>query len=341
VAAAVVAQRFSRLTRPEEVVNMRVDRSRFNWGVLLIVLGGVALAYHRNAVSSSVLMEAWRLWPLVLVGVGLKIVLSRTPAAFVGGLVVAVSIGIMAGSAFAVGPNIGCGASGHSGQRSASQSGSFGGNSTVEVDVQCGTANITTSTDGRWHVDTTDDSNHSPTVNSSPNWLRVQSGSADGWRWDRGADDVQISIPQDAQINMTSKLDLGDARYYLGSANLASASFTLNLGSVRIDLTGARVGNLSVSTNLGAAHITLDGSSDLTGDLSTSLGSLDVCVPSELGVRVVNSDSLSSSDFASLHMVRSGSGWQTPNYDTAAHKANLTINTSLSGLKLHNAGGCK
>src|SRR5664280_2744812 len=264
----VAVPRFSRLSRLEEVVNMRVDRSRFNWGVFLIVLGGVALAYHRNAVSSSVLMDSWRLWPLVLVGIGLKFVLSRTPAAFVGSLVVAISIGIIAGSAFAVGPNIGCGAGGHSGQISAIQSGSFSGTSTVE-------------------------------------------------------------------------LDLGDARYNLGSANLASASFTLNLGSVRIDLTGAKVGNLSVSTNLGAAYITLDGSSDLDGDLSTSLGSLDVCVPSELGVRVTSSDNLSSSDYGSLHMIRSGGSWQTPNYDTAAHRANLIVNASLSSLKLHNTGGCK
>lgn len=320
---------------------MRVDRSRFNWGVLLIVLGGVAIAYHRNAISSSVLMDAWRLWPLVLVGIGLKFVLSRTPAAFVGSLVVAISVGIIAGSAFAVGPNIGCGAGGHSGQRNASQSGAFSGTSTIEIDLQCGTANISTSTDGRWHVDATGDVNHAPGVNSGSNWLRVESASTDGWGWDRGKDDVQIAIPQEVQINLTSKLDLGDARYYLGSANVGTASFTLNLGSLRIDLTGARVGNLSVSTNLGAAYITLDGSSDLTGDLRTSLGSLSVCAPAELGVRVTNSDSLSSSDYGSLHMVRSGNSWQTPNYDTAAHKSNLTVNTSLGSLKLDNAGGCK
>ena len=307
----------------------------------MIVLGGVALAYHQNAVSSSVLLDAWRLWPLVLVGVGLKVVLSGTPAAFVGGLVVAVTVGVMAGSAFAVGPSIGCGAGASPGQQVAGQSGSFDGTSTVELDLKCGTADVTTSTDGRWHVGATNDGNHAPAVNSSSNWLQVQSASADGWRWDRGKDDVQISIPQEAQLNLTSKLDLVDARYHLASANITSASFTLNLGSVRIDLTGAKVGDLSVSTNLGAAFITLDGSSDLAANLSTSLGSIEVCVPAELGVRVANSDSLSSSDFGSLGMVRSGNSWQTLNYDSAAHKANLSVMTSLSSLKLHNIGGCK
>lgn len=320
---------------------MRVDRSRFNWGVFLIVLGGVALAYHQNAISSSVLLDAWRFWPLIVVGIGLKIVLSRTPAAFVGGLVVAVTVGVMAGSAFAVGPSIGCAAGASPGQQVAGQSGAFSGTSTVELDLKCGTADVTTSTDGRWHVGATNDGNHAPAVNSSSNWLQVQSASADGWRWDRGKDDVQISIPQEAQLNLTSKLDLVDARYNLASANITSASFTLNLGSVRIDLTGAKVGDLSVSTNLGAAFITLDGSSDLAANLSTSLGSIEVCVPAELGVRVANSDSLSSSDFGSLGMVRSGNSWQTLNYDSAAHKANLSVNTSLSSLKLHNIGGCK
>ena len=320
---------------------MRVDRSRFNWGVLLIVLGGVALAYHRNAVSSSVLLDAWRLWPLIVVGIGLKIVLSRTPAAFVGGLLVAVTVGVMAGSAFAVGPSIGCGAGASPTQPVAGQSGSFDGTSTVELDLKCGTVDITTSTDGRWHVAATNDDNHAPAVNSSANWLQVQSASTSGWNWNQRNDYLQVSIPQEAQLNLTSKLDLVDARYHLASANITSASFTLNLGSVRIDLTGAKVGDLSVSTNLGAAYITLDGSSDLTANLTTSLGSIEVCVPAELGVRVANSDSLSSSDYGNLGMVRSGNSWQTINYDSAAHKANLSVNTSLSSLKLHNIGGCK
>ena len=320
---------------------MRVDRSRFNWGVLFVVLGGVALAHDRNVISTSVLMDAWRLWPLIVVGIGLRLILARTPAAFVSGVLTAVVIGIIAGSAFAVGPNIGCGAGGVGGNRSATQSGAFSGTSTIEIDLQCGTANVTTSSDGMWHVDATSNGNQAPTATSTANWLRVQSASTGGWNWNQRNDAVQISIPQQAQINLTSKLDLVDARYYLGSANLSSASFTLNLGSVRVDLTGAKVGDLSVSTDLGSAYITLDGSSDLTANFSTSLGSIEVCIPSELGVRVANSDSLSSSDYNSVGMVRSGSNWQTANYDMAAHKANLTVNTSLSSLKLNNIGGCK
>ena len=97
-----------------------------------------------------------------------------------------------------------------------------------------------------------------------------------------------------------------------------------------------------MSTNLGSAWVELDSSVRLSaGDLKTNLGSLDVCVPSELGVQIASSDSLSSSDFSGIGMIRVGGVWQTPNYATATHKANLTVKTSLGSLKLHPAGGCK
>jgi len=134
---------------------------------------------------------------------------------------------------------------------------------------------------------------------------------------------------------------MGDASFNLASVNLASARFSLNLGSLHVDLSGARVGALSVSTNLGAAYVTLDGSSDLTADLKTNLGSLEVCLPADLGVQVTASDSLSSNDFSGTGLVQVGQSWQTPGYDLATHKANLTIETSLGSLKLRPAGGCK
>jgi len=280
------------------------------------------------------------LWPLVLVGIGLKFVFSRTPAAFAGGLVVAITLVLMCGSLLAVGPNIGCGGAGHGG-RSVTQSGTFGGDSTVDLTLQCGTATITTSTDSQWHVTAVNDGGTLAGITSSPTSLRVESTIKNGWFFDRGKDDLQVALPRDTRISLTSSLDLGDAQFNLSSANLVSARFTLNLGSLHVNLTGATVSSLDVETNLGSAWVALDSSSDVTGDLKTSLGSLEVCAPSDLGVRVTASDSLSSSDFRDLDMVKSGNTWTTRNYDTAAHHTTLTVTTSLGSFKLHNAGGCK
>lgn len=319
---------------------MRVDRSRLNWGVFFIVLGAVPLAHHQGAVSSSVLADAWRLWPFILVGIGLGFVLSRTPAAFLGGLVTAACLGLVVGSVFATGPNVGCG-SGGGNRVSIVRDGSFQGASSVNLNLQCGSATISTSTDDRWHVNAASDGGSAAQVNSDATSLSVLSSDGGGWWTDRGRDDWQIAVPRSGPVSLSSTLDLGDARYDLSGANLSSAAFTLNLGSLHVDLTGASVGSLTVSTNLGSAWIELSGSSDVTGDLKTSLGSLDVCAPPELGLQITASDSLSSSDFSGVGMIQVGSVWQTSNFAAATHKANLTVNTSLGSLKLHPAGGCK
>jgi hypothetical protein len=93
---------------------MRVARGRLNWGIFLIVLGAVPLAYHQGIIPASSLGDAWRLWPLIIVGIGLAFVLSRTPAYFLGGTVVAICLGLVFGSALAIGPNVGCGGDGQS-----------------------------------------------------------------------------------------------------------------------------------------------------------------------------------------------------------------------------------
>lgn len=320
---------------------MRVDRGRLNWGIFFIVLGAVPLAYQQHAVSSSALGEAWRLWPLIIVGIGLAFVLSRTPAFFVGGTLVAVCFGLVFGSAIAIGPNVGCGGGGNNSQ-SISRTGSFQSASVVELNLQCGSAHVTGAPSQQWNVTAANSAGNVPQVTSSASRLEIASASTSGWSFDRGSDDWQVALPADTSIDLSSTMDMGDAHFTLNSTNLASARFSINLGSLHVDLSGARVGTLSVETNLGAAFVTLDGSSDVTGNLKTNLGSLSVCVPQGLGVRVTASNSLSSSDFREAGLVAAGGGtWQTPNYDSAAHKAVLTVETSLGSLKLQRAGECE
>ena len=77
------------------------------------------------------------------------------------------------------------------------------------------------------------------------------------------------------------------------------------------------------------------------GTISTNVGSLDLCAPSQLGLRLKSSESLASSNLSSAGLVRVGDDWQTPGYDTAANKADFTVSTSVGSLTLNPAGGCK
>ena len=317
---------------------MRIDQGRLGWGIFFIVLGAVPLAYHAGLIPSSAIAEAWKLWPLILVGLGLGFILSRTPAAFVGGLVVAAMFGAIAGGALSAGPSVGCGHGGST--ATTTRDGAFDGSATVKLNLQCGSATIGASSGSTWSVSATNDAGRAPAVVGGSGALTVTADDTNWWP-DRGTETWRVLLPADGTVALSSTLDFGDARLSFDGAKLASASITLNLGSVHVDLTGGDLGRLSLSTNLGAAWVELDGSSDLTGNLSTSLGSLNVCAPAALGVSVRSSGDLNSSDMSALGMTLVGDSWQTANYSTAEHHANLTVSTSLGSLKLQNAGGCK
>ncbi len=319
---------------------MTVAKGRLNWGVFFIVLGAVPLAYHQGAITQSAITDAWRLWPLIIVGIGVGFILSRTPAYFVGGLIVAATMGLIFGSIFAVTPNIGCG-SGNGNVTNVSRSGAFDGPSSVQLNLQCGTANVTTSADGQWHVDASNDSGHNAGISTSGNSVTVETNRGGNNWFDRGNDNWRISLPASTQLDLTTTMDLGDADFNLAGANLSSAIFNTNLGSLHVDLTGSHIDHLTVSTNLGAAAVELDGSSDLSGNLKTSLGSLKVCAPAGLGLQIQSNNSLGSQNFSGLGMSRSGDVWQTANYQTASHRATLTVETSLGSLEVHAAGGCR
>jgi hypothetical protein len=318
---------------------MRVNRGRLNWGVFLIVFGAVPLAYNQGVVSSSTLSDAWRLWPLVLVGLGLGFVLSRTPASFLGGLVVAVFLGLVLGSVFAVGPKLGCG-NGDTATNTFSRDGTFDGSAEVELNLQCGTTTVTTSPDASWHVSASNSGGGQVQMNSSSTSLSVGSDRGN-WLPARGTENWQVALPAQTPISLSASINAGDAHFSLPGAKLTSASFSVNAGAAHIDLGGSSLGSLTVSTNAGSTQLTLDGQSDLTGSVSTNLGELKLCAPAGLGLQIRESDSLAGNNFGSAGLIHVGDVWQTPGYDTSTHKADLTASTSLGSLVINPAGGCK
>src|SRR3990172_7821911 len=82
---------------------MSINRSLLNWGVFLMALGGVPLAVQQGWANASIAGDLWRLWPLILVGVGLGLILRWTPIAWLGGAIVAATFGLVFGALLAGG----------------------------------------------------------------------------------------------------------------------------------------------------------------------------------------------------------------------------------------------
>src|SRR6185312_9972740 len=76
---------------------MHIRRGYLGWGVFLILTGAVPLALRAGYLTDDQIDRLWTLWPLILVGVGIGLILSRTRFDFIGGIIVAATLGLMAG----------------------------------------------------------------------------------------------------------------------------------------------------------------------------------------------------------------------------------------------------
>ena len=316
---------------------MSIRRSRLNWGVFFIVLGAVPFAYHQGWISAGAIGDAWRLWPLIIIGIGLGIVLSRTPAYFVGGLVVAAIFGMVLGGALAVGPTFNCTNNGTPGANVV-RAGTFNAGASVSLELDCGTATVDASTDGQWHVQAS--GRAGAVVEAAADRLSVRTGSGEWWG-NRDNDQWTVSLPTNQPLSLSVTVNGGDAYLTFGGVTLTSASFSLNAGSSHVDLTNAKVQNLSFSTNAGSSNLILDGNSSIDGSLSTNAGSFSLCYPANLGLRLHVSDTLASGNYSQAGLVQVGGAWQTPNYDSAQNKAQFSVSTTVGSMTLNPSGGCR
>src|SRR4051812_43951084 len=82
---------------------MHLDRRLLGWGLFFILLGGVPLAVREGWLPADVISRWPSLWPLILIGLGLALLLSRSRAALIGTLIVAVTLGLIGGSLIGTG----------------------------------------------------------------------------------------------------------------------------------------------------------------------------------------------------------------------------------------------
>jgi hypothetical protein len=318
---------------------MTINRARLYWGVFFIVLGGVPLAYNQGVVAMDTVEELWRFWPVILIGIGLAIVLARTPGAIIGGLVVAACLGLVFGSLLAVGPEIGCGPN-KGPSHSFIRYGTFdASNPSVHLDLQCGTAQVTASSDERWQIDASIRGGD-PEVLATSSSLTIRQGDRHGWFFNRSYDLWDVSLPS-GMGSLSASVDAGEASFSLAGATIPNATFSLNAGSMTVDLSAASVENLTVDSNVGSTDLILDGASSTSGRISNSVGSTDICAPSSLGLRIRYTSSLASENFSKASLAYVNGAWETLNYDTATYRADLTIDNSVGSVTLNPAGGCK
>jgi LiaI-LiaF-like transmembrane region len=323
---------------------VRIHRGLLGWGVFFIVVGAVPLLVQAGRIDPDVVRRAWQLWPLILIGIGLGLVLQRTRAAVVGGLVVAVTFGLMVGSALAVGfaPGVAFGACGNgssaSGTAFPAQAGTLEPSAKVVVDLSCGQLALTSEAGTGWNLSGSSDDGQAPSIDASGSSLTIRSPGhrgldfAQGSRW-------RLVLPTQSQLGLGITLNAGSATADVGAMPVSSLDLSVNAGDATISLAEATATReLNASVNAGSLKLTLPTPQQtLTGSLSANAGTIRLCVPAGAAIRIHASSSLGTTNFASAGLTKEGDTWVR---DGSGAGIELDVSANLGTVNLETESGC-
>jgi len=328
---------------------MSIDRRLANLGIFLLILGAIPLAVSQGWIAHETISRAWELWPLILIGIGIGLILRRTPLHFVGGLLVAATFGTMFGSLLAGGLSLGalgCGtAAAATDPAVLDEHGTFGaGTASVELNATCASVAIGPAPGASWAVTVNGQASGRPTLEQAANRLAVRSTNRN------------VTIPFDSGRRSRWNVTLGTDATYSLDVNLNAGEVTVDLAGLRVDtlaaqgnaignsrllLHDATVSRLQVQVNAGDLKIGLPAGSDLTGQVQANAASVALCADPGTGLRLRSTSTLTGDNFAAAGLVKSGTTWESPGIGSASHVVDLALEGAAASFTLNPSEGCR
>jgi hypothetical protein len=321
---------------------MRVNRRFLYWGVVLMAIGGVLVVADLTAVDTAMLTDLIRLWPIAIVAIGVSLLARRTRLALPALVAAALIPGLVVGAAFAVAPRFSgdCGAHGDVASV-VSDHGAFDGPADVSVRGGCGVLHVSTATGSGWSFEasSTRATSNGPAVDATPTSLLVRAAGNGFDLLDEGRSEWDLVLPTSEINSLKLVVTTGDGQVDLSGARLGDLMLTANAGRAVVDASdAATLQSVSGVVNVGAMSLDLPSSSDFSGSFTVGAGKLDLCTPPDLGLRV---DARSTGGSVSVGgLDQFGSAWQSANYDTAPHRADLSVRVTFGAIDINPIGGC-
>jgi len=326
---------------------MHIRRGYLGWGVFLILAGAVPLAVRSGYLTEDQVDRLWTLWPLILVGIGVGLILGRTRFDFLGGIIVAATVGLMVGGLLSSGiGTLSTGACGQDPGTTAfpSRDGTFAsGGGSIDIQTDCGNVAIGTAAGNGWRVEGQDADGTGPAIEATETSLRVRP-SEDRAKpfWSLGQRDTwRITVPQAVTSDIDLQLNAGQASVDLAGALVGEFQLHLNAGSATVDLGSAEaVQRIDVELNAGSVGLTLPHVS-MTGSIQANAGAVRLCAPPGVALKLHTGESIVASyDYADHGLVQDGSTWTSPDFDTVAQKIELETEANAGSFTLDPEDGC-
>lgn len=319
---------------------MQLNRGLVAWGVALVAAGAVALAIQADLIPSEPARQAWRLWPVLLVVIGLAIIASRTAFGTLAAVLAGLVAGALAGTLVAGAPegiDVGCGGDP---TESVTEQGSFATDGEVQLDFDCGELDVSTQPGTEWNVIARHGADAEPVVTADADSLQVtaEDGGFIGFTDSRQA--WAVVLPADATLSVRVDANAGASRLDLESADVSTLEIDANAGEVALSLPGAEVRALTIDANAGSVSIETDASTRLGGSIEMNAGSLDLCAPDDVIVAITMEDEnfTFSHNLDDRGLTRAGDTWTNGDGDAALR---LNVDGNAVRFTLNPEGGCE
>lgn len=321
---------------------MNINRGLLFWGLALITAGVTALGVQQGYIDRDWVTGAWRLWPLILIAIGLSIVLARTPFSILGTILAALILGVAGGALITAGAggfNLACGGSEPADLQT--QQGSFAGDSaSVSLDFNCGTLELSMTDASGWQARTGTTGGSSPELSSGSDSLTIRSPQ-NGFRFGEGKQRWEVTLGSATTYDLQVDINAADATYDLAGGRFSRVNVDPNAGSMRFDLSGASIDDFSLSMNAGSARIQTDADTAFTGTISMNAGSIQLCTAPDAALRIrVDANITFSHNLDSSGLDRSGETWTSSGFDGADRAIDLTLEGNAASFTLNPSGGC-
>jgi hypothetical protein len=341
----------------DHVPDMRVDRGYLFWGIFFVLLGAIPLADREGWIEVGGLGDIWRLWPLVLIGIGAAILFSRTSMGLIVTIVAAVILGALAGAAISsiggggIGGVFDCVGTSDRELARTTRDGTLQPGGDVRVRLDCGDLAVTTTPGTGWTLDA-GHAGDPPRVVASTSDLDLQ--PADGtprrqdWRLvlppalgtlavDTNAASATLALDGADVDRFEATVNAGDLHLTAPTGDMSALQVDVNAGSVDVLAPSVDIGRLDVQANAGSVELSLGGS--VTGEIDGTAMSVQLCVPATASLAITTGDDFGfSHDLQARGLTHSGDVWQRAG---SGPRITLTVGGTASSLTLDDEGGCR
>jgi hypothetical protein len=310
-------------------MEMHARRGGLVGPIILIGAGIMFLLNNMGVLGWNVWFELLRLWPVLLIAIGLDILIGRRSA--VGSLVIAVLLlGVLGTAIWLAVPGSPVLATGQ-GLTTQQINQPLEGATRAVVDIAPGIGELRISAgqesaglvEGQVSLAQNEQlTRNFNKIGNTANFTLRTEGTADTW---------PFGFAQTQWQNKTWTLQLGrdvpiDLRLETG------------IGKADVDLSGLNITSLNVNTGVGQTVLTLPRQGRLNASIEGGVGEARITVPAGMAARIHTNGGLGKTNVKGNY-VHQGEEYVSPNYDSAENQVDLTINGGVGNVTIQEQAG--